>query len=432
MIGSVLVLIYALFCFLRNKVWVICSLIILFPAHQTLRQLIVTFEGQPGLFPLWYDIGIISLFIKQRFLVKYSSSKPFLFLFFLLISFYFLISLQNTPRDPDAFPSYRIYLHCILLFLVFSSLELERKEWVSILKCFVFSAFFYCLSAVFIYFFLQFEWHMLLEHYEVTPSGFEFVSPSFEMMGIERMFGLLPGPNQFGVYMAIVILILHWCINQENLNSKYVIFALVLSYICIFISFSRAGWGIVFGTLVGSSIMSGGGRNIIRIIIGAVITFACCVILLSIIAPDYLELVFSTFDGSDPSASTRQENVMYGLSEISEKPLGHGLGSGTTDYGTPVAESSFVICLFEIGVFSTILLYLFFIITSFKILRLNCSYSKIVFCFINMSLVASLVSMNIFQYPFIYYIWALVGLSVNNFLFDNQVSSDMPSLDEDF
>ena len=221
MINIIIVLIYWVLCLKNTFIWILSSLIIVFPAHSTLKQLLFISTGGSGFFALWYDIAIFTLLIKALF----KKHHPIRFIIWLLLllcilSSYLLVSQISSKPDTEALSTYRIYVHCICLFVALSIYKYSYRD-INVLKnAFVFSTIIYSITAIFIYFFFQYETHILLGHIEYINGTMQYSSPSFLIMGIERMFGLVGGPNQFGMLTAIYILLLLFIIdygaNQKN------------------------------------------------------------------------------------------------------------------------------------------------------------------------------------------------------------------------
>ena len=240
----------------------------------------------------------------------------------------------------------------------------------------------------------------------------QYSSPSFLIMGIERMFGLVGGPNQFGMLTAIYILLLLFIIDNGAKN-LFVKTALLLSIICCILTFSRAGWGIILITICCVNILKGKISKILGVLFLLSLILGIIFIILQLMAPDFANIILSSVTGEEASVSARGDIVKDGFTLILQNLLGHGLGTGVEESGAPVAESSVIICLYEMGIVGTLLLYYLLINISIKIFKSNVTYSKILLSFTFATIIASVISMNPFQFPYIYFCWGILGLASN-------------------
>lgn len=415
MIEIILITIYSGLCLLKNKRWIVCSLIVLFPSHLFLKQIIELYTGKVSIFPLWYDIAIFillfKLIIKRHQKIKYGIS---LFIFILILCCQLVFSYFSGHIEPDAIATLRIYLHCISLFIIFSIINFNITDYKIIGKTFILATIFYCIIGIIIYFFFQQEVHLILGHIEFGSHGIKYSSPSFLIMGYERMFGLVGGPNQFGVYLGFTIICLFYIHHYLNHSSfPFINLAFILSIICIILTFSRAGWAIVAITLTCLYLNNGNIYKTISFFLKIAILLCIILIIINLFASEAYNIILSSINGNEDSAAARGDIVKHGFSEIANNIYGHGLGSGIEENGSPISESSIVICLYELGVFTTIFYYALIFIIAYKILKQKNTYSKIVFFFVIATIITSIVSMNPFQYPYIYYFWSALGMATN-------------------
>lgn len=410
MIGYFIIASYALFCLFANKIRVLQSFILLFPLHASAKQLL-TVMGIGGAFSIWYDLAIFAIFIKA-FWDKHFRFKNFRFSvgFFVLVFIYFCYSyFLLSPPDAESVSTFRLFTHCILLFTSLSIIRFRYEELRALYSSIIFSTFLYCISALVIYFVFQEEWHFLMDHYDLTMT---LRSPSFQMMGFDRLYGFLPGPNQFGVYIAFIIVFLLFVKKTVKVGIVYKL-CLALSALCLFLSLSRAGWAIVFISMSLTTILDGKAKKLFGF---AIKTVGAIVIFVSILAMsfrDHFLLVLATFNGEDSSAAGRADNVFDGIMDILQTPWGFGLGTGINETGAPVAESGLVILFYEFGIIGAIIFYYFIIAIGLQILRSKTKYSKTCFSLIIASIITSIVSMNVFQYPYIYYLFGIMGIAKN-------------------
>lgn len=416
MIEILLIIVYLSLCIIKDEKWIVCSLIILFPGHIFIKQLIELFIGPTSIFPLWYDIAISILFFKT--IIKHHSPIRYKFSFLLLVLmlfFQFSSSYFTLNPEPNAIATFRLYLHCIALFITFSIIKFKTNDLSDIGKIFIYATIFYCIAGIIIYFFFQQEFHILLGHIEFGPKGMRYSSPSFLIMGYERMFGMVGGPNQFGVYLAFTFVYLFFIKSQINpqISPLLINVAFLLCIICIILSFSRAGWAIVAITITFLYLINGNAYRAISSFFKISLLLCVLLIVINCIVPEAFDIIISSLNGDESSAAARGDIVKYGFSEITRNLGGHGLGTGTEKSGTPISESSIIICLYELGVFITAYYYVLIIIITYRIFKAKIIYSKILSSFVIATLITSIVSMNPFQYPYIYYFWSILGIASN-------------------
>ena len=415
MIELILVATYLLFCVIKSKKWIVCSLIILFPCHSVAKSLFESYFGSTFLFPLWYDIAIFTLLFKAFYSPHSRIRYIGAFIIFILMLFMqFSVSFFSIKPDAEAVSTLRLYLHCIALFVSLSIADFDIRDLRQIKKVFIYSALFYCLSGILIYALFQQEFHLLLGHYEFRASGIGFTSPSFQIMGFERMFGLVGAPNQFGVYMGFIVIFLFYVQKYLKENSLFVKMVFALSICCIILSFSRAGWGIVIMTLGILYVIQKSPLHMVVSFVKTSMVLLIAIWLINLFVPEVLDIVVSSFTGEEGSAATRGSIVKSGFSEIADNILGHGLGTGIEENGSPIAESAMVIWLYELGVFFSLYYYGLIVFITIRILKRKAYYSKVIGAFVIATIIASVVSMNPFQYPYIYYFWAVLGVASNN------------------
>ena len=412
-IEILLVALVFLFCLTQGKTSIICLFVFLLPVHLTMKQVCVLMGGG-SLWALWYDIAIFVLLFKT--LLGSHSSIPLksgIAGYLILAFFCFCMSYFSTPRDPESLSTFRSYLHCIALFVSFSSIKFTAKDVRKIYSVLLYSTIFNCVAALIIYFNFQLEWHILLNQVEFTVNGIQYSSPSFLIMGIERLNGFLCGPNQFGAYISVMIVLLLMLKPYAKPRQIPYNICLLLSFCCLILSFARAGWAIVFIFVSLKSIFSGNIKKLVSFAGILVSVLSLSVLVLYIASPDLFTVVVSTFNGEESSAAGRQENVMNGLWEIVSTPWGHGLGSGLSEKGAPVAESSLVILLYELGILGVVYYFAFISLAVAKVRKWEKSFTDQILSFALASLIICVVSLTIVTFPNIYYFWLILGFALN-------------------
>ncbi len=417
MVGTLLVGIYIFFCLTKDKYWILNSFIILFPCHITIKQLLLHYFDNIGLFTIWYDVALLLLLVKTLIGKHEKKLNGLLYvaILFIFITYYFLTYLFEGQLDAEAISTFRIYFHCIILYIIGSIIIIDEKHLGGIYKSFINTCLLLTITGLIIYLLFQSNWHYLMDHYIINDYGLEtYITSSFLIMGVERMFGLLPGPNQFGVLIALFMIILFFIkIQKYKVKKSILLISLILSIVCIVLSFSRAGWGIFIISLFMYNWVNHNYMKLLKFVVAFLFFLSILLILMNYFYPNYFEIIISSIDGSEASVSVRGDNITYISKYILNEPLGHGLGSGILENGTPIAESSLMILLYEIGIIGGFYYEFLILLLGIIILRINTSYSKYVFAIIIATIIISIFSMNVFQYPYVYYLWLIIGLSLN-------------------
>ncbi|GEM_PF-5694412 len=248
------------------------------------------------------------------------------------------------------------------------------------------------------------------------------------IMGYERVAGLMAGgPNQVGVFNSgICILGLFCLIYFKNIyfGSKKVVWffiALALSFFSLITSFSRAGWVMVIMTFL---ILLKLNPHLRQKGVRLLLLFGCIVFMLLIFSPMFYDIVFSSITGKEASAGARGSMTVDALNYLVENPLGKGLGATEIGHyninsGLYFAESSMINFGIEIGIFGVLIL-CFLLWTICKRIYGNVSrnaFAEFGLGFVIAYSITSIVSVNTFENPFVYYAWLFFGLSLNKIIF---------------
>lgn len=415
MLYSILfIAIVSIFCLSKPKEYVIGLYIILLPFHVFLKRCFEVYGGSAGLFPLWREIALIALFIK---VIKDGSLKipRFGLLFCILVIDCYFYMVGNEVNVESASAILRLYLLCFIAYISFSNIRLSINEIKTIIKSFLIVLILMCITGYLERFLIYTPYHIFMDHYEtetIRSDMMAFKMPSYLIMGnIPRMCGFVNGPNQYGVTIAFILSIVLYCILKltDKKNRKICVSIFLLGTSCLLLSFSRAGWFI----LVATALMMLHYRNKSIFSIGMKVGVFMVVLMLVVcyIMPDSLEVVISTLSGNESSVQGRQGEISYAIDKIISEPFGHGLGSARNNEET-LTESAHLILMYEIGVLG-FFFYLVFYIMNFVKNKSRAGAYILIFPLCLCSILCGFVSVNFDEAPFMFFFWALFGLSQN-------------------
>lgn len=420
LITLLFILLVTIFC-LRGRVEnIICLLICILPFHGFISDLLTYYIGDPGLFPMWRDVCCLFLFVKV-FLAKNKSSRSSILNAFIIMSMVYItfILMIFWGKYEKGISFYRIYMDALCIIYVLSQANLSSMAYRQIAKTFIFISLLACISGFVQYFILREYLHIIFDHYEITPMGtLAFKSPSWTIMGYERMAGFVGGPNNFGVYMSIVILV-SFALKDEygrilhRAESLLFTIVLLLSCFCLLLSFSRAGWGIVFVAFLLYQYRKYGMKKIIPIMISFVLFVGFVLILVYLAFPEASEIIEGTFSGQESSSASRASMVQDSYEILLGSLYGNGIGSADVETGRFFAESSMLNLTFELGIQGVILWYLILLIGLFICFRKHRFLPNVAYSLLIPSIIVSIASVNVMSWPFIYYLYGIIGLGVN-------------------
>lgn len=414
-IGSLLLIVIVIFIATRKRIWHIYTIIFsLLPFHEFLKQSVVNFSGSAGGFPLWREVAAIILFYK--IMKAPSKGSKTLVLYGILVYVFFVILFWVGLEVDKESPVSVLRLYTINWLFLFCALKnkIKYNDYLCFFSIFRFVILLVCLTGIVERFFLYYPIHLYMDHLIINTNGvMTFKTPSYTIMGdLPRMCGVMSGPNQFGICLGlwIPIMIITY-LKEKKFHTKTTQSIVIISTICLLLSFSRAGW-IIFIFSILYYITKCQKQMIKYVMYG----FFCIVAILTIVflvMPEASDIILASATGKEASVSTRQDFIEEGLTEIIREPAGHGLGSGRIE-GKTFSESSFLIIIYEIGILGFIMLFIYYILLlRNKHIGRNYPYQSISFAICLCSIVVGFVSVNIDEAPYMFYFWTLMGL-LNN------------------
>ncbi len=397
---------------------------VLLPFHAFVKNFFVFFFQAGGIFSNWKELVLIIL-LGKIFLLKRKLflTKNLMLLFYVFLA-YLCIVFLGTKNLSNALNPLRNHLFFIVVFLVFSNVKINFSS----MRGFVLFPMISFLISYLMGFVQLFLLKIPLGFYMgriagIDPSGYIFYTTnSARILGFERMAGIIGGPNDFGLFVAISLLFSIIILTGEfgyRKSKSLLLFSYItmsIGFIALIYSFSRAGWAIFFGSLIIFLITKKIKIRISFIIIGIVALLGFFVFVAN---TDIVQDVYQkTVSGEEASSADRLNNVSSGLSVIFDKPWGNGLGTTNNQDPTAVeffAESATINIIYELGFIGYFLLVMIFVVIGVKtyLSRNDHLFARLSLAVISVTFVASFVSVNTYGMPYILMSWACIGLGVN-------------------
>jgi hypothetical protein len=419
-----LILIVIICLFIKADYKILNLFLLIIPFHSFIKGCFTYYYGGGFVFSYWKEFLILILAFKtfrSSFLKLNKQLKLTIVIFFSLIICYFFISNDLI----SALPTLRDYLFPLILFISISKIKLSDTIIKKIIAVFAISILLTDIFGFIQHFLLNEQLSQIMGYIDFIDSNgyIQYNTTSSRIMGFERMAGILgAGPNMFGVFNGFAIVFLFGVLTNKGMldskfiSSKLLIFILILSVICIILSFSRVGWIIA---LFGSFILLVNDKKINRVKYFSFFTlsFILVISILVIYIPKAGDIIYNSISGKEESASKRSEMITNLIPAILDEPFGHGLGTTDNRLNTKLffAESALTNIAFEIGVLGMFyLIFMHFLIIKqiIKLLDYN-FFSSIAISIGVISLIISLVSINAFGPPYVYLWWFILGLGIN-------------------
>lgn len=395
----------------------------LLPFHAFIKNILALLYDGGYLFSYWKELVIMIMLIKMGLNVK----KYYLDVNLLrLISVYtFLIVIYYLVSDNMvvALSALRNHLFTLLLLILYSNISISLKTIKNLYMAMSISFFISYMAGYLQLFFFKIPLGYLMGRIASIDSGgyITYSTTSARILGYERMSGIIGGPNDFGLFVAISLLIVLaiWISELKRIYSKpfqvFLIILLVFGSIALLLSFSRAGW-----TMFTAGFLLLAYVNNVKfspIIIAIILPIAISIMPLFIETSFISEIYQSTVSGQELSAADRVSNFLNGLSTILNEPFGHGLGTTDNRYDSMqyFAESAFINLIYEIGFIGFFALSGIFMLLARKSYKMKNEnmFSGLSMTIILLTYLISMLSVNTYGMPYIYISWIIIGIGIN-------------------
>lgn len=396
----------------------LCLLFILIPWHTFLK--VFLFGDGGTIFSLWKEILILYLFLRipcvNPFAGKLVRMLPFLIAYFIV--FAIIGALQEFPPLQD----FRQYLLPTLLIIASANIKLDYKEFRAIMYSIFIGSILINLTGVVDFAFpvLRIPMRAMMGvDFFVDPDGtIVYESGAYQMMRMDRVAGLL-GPNQMGLYNAIVIIFMFisWRMGFiQNKKDKLIFYITgALAAFCLLFSFSRAGWLVDAMTFLFLGLkMKKYRKTIIQLSFVAIIVFVIAFFQVEIVN----KLITGTFSGEEASAASRGSMTQDAFSVLLSNPFGVGLGATNLGVGKGfyAAESALINLGISAGIIG-VMMYLYQFLHIYRKTKIAASVniiSEISAPFVCAFVLVSFISLTTVGNPFIYFAAFLMGVGMNS------------------
>jgi len=395
------------------------AIIFILPFQYLIKSLFTVYLGSASVISLWKEIIVVFSFFRivaDQYYNDRKINKHFPIIFFIAFLFLQLLLLAFAPVKSEALVSFKVY--CFPLFVAYCCMHMViskgffKKLYLGIL---ISSTLVFIVAHLQMYF-LRIPFAFLMDMAEdVSASGeLVFKYTASQIMGIDRMYGCFSGPNELGLYTAVIIVFLtYFLFRQQMTKGVYWLTLLIvfLGFATIIQTFSRVSWA-----FLGISVLFTSGSKFFKkqtIVAGL---GAVLLIVFFFLTTDLGEIFLSSIKFEEASAEARPDDFFSGIEMIASNPLGFGLGTVQYSAEKPVwhTEIFWWIVFVENGILIGILLFFFYIQMAIKLL----TRTKIIFAHFSgllliIAVVLGYVSAIIFEPIFLTILWAFVGVALN-------------------
>lgn len=418
MVEIALLFLFLLFCLKHSSKQILCFIFLFLPLHGTIKTIV--FQSGGEWFSMWKELGLLIILVKERNSIFRSYSSIWRTYFFLCLCTLAYFGFGSIHGYYGSSTLKKLLFPCLLTLCV-ATINLNKNDIKRLFFCILVGSFIINITGLLDFLSPSIRSifrHLMNVEFSVSKDGTVFYDiNSFTIMGYERVCGLMSGgPNQFGIFNAGIIFIgiisILYCNTIFKLKKDKILIgiSLCMSSLCLLLSFSRAGMAIVLLSLL---IMSLTDRKLRSKIIFIMSIITCALIIGIMYSTQVEEIILATLTGKEASSAARYSMTNNALDFLLNHPLGYGLGATSGDKSIYFAESSLINFGIEIGVIGLFLL-LLLILHIYKSIRNNKSNKTRRGCcaFLIAYVMTSLVSVNTYENPFIYYAWLIFGFGL--------------------
>lgn len=419
---QILIVLLLAFFALQNRVEnSILLVVFLLPLHYLLKCISGLFLGSSNIFSLWKEVIFLILFLRvltENFYIKkkvvHSLPIVLLVVFFILEITLFLLA----PNKEDALMSIKAYLFPFLVAFVCSNMSISNFFFKKLFKTTIISVLLVCIIGYLQRYLLSVPFAFLMN----MADGFDengdlsFINSASLILGLQRMYGSFSGPNELGLFLALLTGFLTYFyvrIKGHRGLKLFIAFASVVAAITLIQTFSRVSWAFATLFFVIANFKRIANKN--TVIVAVVMLFVGTILFLT---TDFGNVLMESITFQESSAQGRPDEFFSGLKMISTNPLGLGLGtvqyaSSNQKWGT---EIFWWLVFVENGLLVGLLLFLFYLYFGFKALSVHNLFSTFSASALLITVLLGFASVIIFEPIFLTFLWMFVGLGFNKSL----------------
>jgi hypothetical protein len=427
MIQIALLLIIIIFAFIAPKEKVLLTTLFFLPFHFLIKSIFNTYTGSSDPISSWKEIVFLILLLRLCYEyfkgeIKFNKRYPIL-----IISSYIILSLflfLTADNFGDALTSFKNLSFPLICFFIIVNIKFFNFNQYSLFRILVISSIFVDVIAHLQKYFFKTEFAVLFNLIDTyAPNGdIIYNQTANTIAGFDRMYGCFAGPNELGLYIAIILIGTVVFLLEKGLskfNTIILIIAFFFGLSTLIQTYSRVSWFLFIAASLFYLILK---KKKLKLILFAAIVAASLAVLIAIALPDATEIFIDSITLKEASAGTRSSNFSDGLQKILERPFGYGLG--TIQYSSSLprqwpTEIFWWLVLGENGILIGGLLmgiYIYSALKPFKFKYHINIFTNFASTIMIIAIIAGFGSVVLFEPVIQVYLWSFLGLGYNIYL----------------
>jgi len=414
-----------------DKINSLYLIVVLLPFNSFIKDVLEYLYGGGALFTYWKEAAIaifaVKVFLNMQKKIDKQMTSYFIVLFFYIMIFFFIgyIRFQNLNAS---IAKLRDILFPILLFLSLCISKIKESQVRRILFLYTLSFLLIGLTGFMDLFGgYRLAFALITQKIKYISNGILYYPDAMEIMGYNRMNGIMDGPNQLGLYTSVFVLamlVLRKKIKWNNIKDKLIDIIIIMSIVILILTFSRTA---IVTVIIAWYIYlrNEKGRKLFEIVKVIFIILAIYFILTPFL-PQIHKIFLGTISGHENSSANRGNDIFDGLKYVLNHPLGNGLGASyLIAAGQPLVyfvESAFLNICIELGIMGLILLIGFYILILIKLKNKisSNSFAKVSYALLFTTIITSFFSTNPAEPTYTFYLWMFLGLSFSIIISDHK------------
>lgn len=428
MIVQLIIILIVVFLAVKSNIEnCILAIIFILPFQYFIKNVFIAFFGSASLVSLWKEIVVIICFfkiIKNQYYSNVKVNKNFPLLLFGVFFCCQLSLLALAPVKSEGLVSFKVYCFPILATYCCMHMAIGAFFFKKLYRGILISSVLVFVVAHLQLHFFSIPFAFLMDMTDGFSASGEvvFKHSASLIMGIQRMYGCFSGPNELGLYTALVISFLSYFLLRQTMPSRLYTITLIIiifGFATIIQTFSRVSWaflGIFFLIANTKRLLK---RNTLIIGLLMLILFT-----IFFFVTDFGEIFTSSLKFEEVSAEARPDEFFSGIKMIVQNPF--GLGLGTVQYGAEKrlweTEIFWWLVFVENGIFIGVALFIFYLNMAIKLFLSNQSIALLAGLLLIIAILLGFASAIIFEPIFLTILWIFIGLALNKVKLNYSVS----------